>query len=85
MDCVLVTGATGFVGKRLVGKLLEKGFRVTAATRSAAKVRSLFGDRALPLEWSPTEGPLPGESVRDVRFVVNLMGENIGSKRWSQT
>ena len=84
MDHVLVTGATGFVGRRLVGRLLEKGYRVTAATRSADKARSIFGGGVEPLEWNLSKGPLPGDSVRDVRFVVNLMGENIGSRRWSR-
>ena len=31
--CVLVTGATGFIGSRLVPALLEQGHRVKAMTR----------------------------------------------------
>ena len=31
---VLVTGATGFVGKRLVPRLVEQGFDVRAMTRN---------------------------------------------------
>ena len=83
MDSVLVTGATGFIGQRLVAKLLERGLRVIAATRRESKVRRLFGDRVEPLEWDPMEEALPGGDLRDVRFAINLMGENIGTKRWS--
>jgi uncharacterized protein YbjT (DUF2867 family) len=38
---ILVTGATGYVGGRLVPRLLEKGYRVRAMARSTAKLTSL--------------------------------------------
>lgn len=37
---VLVLGATGYVGGRLVPRLLEAGYRVRAASRSTAKLKS---------------------------------------------
>ena len=37
---VLVTGSTGYVGGRLVPKLLESGYRVRALGRSTAKLKA---------------------------------------------
>ncbi|MFA5089300.1 MAG: NAD(P)H-binding protein, partial [Candidatus Omnitrophota bacterium] len=37
---VLVTGATGYVGGRLVPRLLAAGYRIRALGRSPAKLRS---------------------------------------------
>ena len=38
---VLVVGATGYVGNRLVAHLREKGWRVRAAARSLKKMEAL--------------------------------------------
>jgi GDP-4-dehydro-6-deoxy-D-mannose reductase len=53
---VLVTGADGFVGRRLVGRLTEAGHEVTAACRPVQGQQNLGGDpwdnrvRTVPLE-----------------------------------
>lgn len=39
---ILVLGATGYVGKRLIPHLLEAGYRVRAAARSVAKLKTSF-------------------------------------------
>jgi nucleoside-diphosphate-sugar epimerase len=56
-DLILVTGASGFVGKWCVVKLLEKGYRVRGTVRSEAKaklvhdtVSALVGDAAANLQ-----------------------------------
>jgi nucleoside-diphosphate-sugar epimerase len=49
---VLVAGATGGVGQLVVAKLAERGFKVRALTRDAAKARRLFGESSdvIPVE-----------------------------------
>src|SRR5688500_6436974 len=42
---VLVTGATGFIGRKVVERLLERGNRVIVHARRAAKAADLFGPR----------------------------------------
>ncbi|WP_392532728.1 SDR family oxidoreductase [Nostoc sp. C117] len=44
-NLVLVAGATGGVGQLVVGKLLEKGFRVRVLTRNAKKAEEMFNQR----------------------------------------
>ncbi|VEN74462.1 UDP-glucose 4-epimerase [Candidatus Desulfarcum epimagneticum] len=44
MRHILVTGATGFIGRPLCEKLLEKGFRVRGTTRSVKKLKNESGD-----------------------------------------
>src|SRR6218665_1088064 len=40
-DLILVTGASGFVGKWCVVKLLQKGYRVRGTVRSDAKAKQV--------------------------------------------
>src|SRR5271154_1722505 len=40
----LITGATGFIGRRLTGDLVARGERVRVLARSWDKARDLFGD-----------------------------------------
>jgi uncharacterized protein YbjT (DUF2867 family) len=43
-DTVLVAGATGGVGQLLTAKLLDRGFKVRALTRSREKTAAVLGD-----------------------------------------
>ncbi len=70
---VLVTGATGFVGRALVGALSVRGWRVVAAARSPGAVqwpdgvaRRYLADLAQPAEWAPL--------LERVTHVVHLAG-----------
>ena len=42
---ILVAGATGGVGKRVVKNLLEQNYRVRVLVRDAAKAQEMFGDK----------------------------------------
>jgi len=45
MEVILVAGATGGVGKRVVRRLLEKGYAVRALVRDAVKAREMLGEK----------------------------------------
>uniref|UniRef100_A0ACD5XA72 Uncharacterized protein n=1 Tax=Avena sativa TaxID=4498 RepID=A0ACD5XA72_AVESA len=78
---VAITGATGFVGRRLVQKLLSDDHKVCVLTRSATKAASVFPATTYPgvtiAEQGDWERCITGSSA-----VVNLAGMPI-STRWS--
>lgn len=68
----VVTGATGFVGLRLVDQLLERGHQVTALVRSLERARPL-GDRGVRLvKGDLADNEAMAEAVRDQDVVLHL-------------
>ncbi len=80
---ILITGATGFVGTRLVKKLESLGHRIVVTTRNPQSAKKNLGQHIDTYEWNAPHGDFPIESLSGVEAVINLMGENIAAKRWS--
>jgi uncharacterized protein (TIGR01777 family) len=74
----LVTGATGFIGQRLVHALLRNGHRVTVLTRQVRQAAWLFDGR---VDCVSGMEQLPAS--RRVDVVINLAGARILGWRWT--
>ena len=77
---VTITGATGFVGSRLVAALKARGDEVTALSRDAARASERLGVDAVAWDW--TASPAPAEALAGRDAVVHLAGETV-SQRWN--
>ncbi len=75
--CILVTGATGFIGTRLVASLAETGHHVIALVRNRARAEAL----AAPVTLITSLDQLPSDTRIDA--IVNLAGEPIGNALWT--
>ena len=81
---VFVTGATGFVGKRLVRRLLLRGDKVVALTRNRKNLTtSEPSDRLLVLEGDPAKEGDWQQHLAGCDAVVTLAGEPVFGERWS--
>lgn len=79
---VLVTGASGFLGRPLVAALLARGDAVQILTRDARAVRAAAPAGASVTQWTP-ERPGPWmQAVDGVDAVVHFAGESI-ARRWT--
>lgn len=73
---ILLTGASGFVGKALVAALKRRGETVLAAGRSKPEGIEFF-------PWDATRGDkLPGRAFERADAVINLAGEPV-AQRWN--
>jgi uncharacterized protein (TIGR01777 family) len=74
---VVVTGATGFIGRALVAQLVARGDAVTALTRGGATLAGATMVRAELEAHGSWYDALAGADA-----IVHLAGEPIGSGRW---
>ncbi len=80
---IIVTGATGLIGKKLTAKLLERGDEVTVFTRSVSKAKEKMKADYF-VEWNPMNISAWINHLEGKDAIVNLAGENIMSKRWNE-
>ncbi len=81
---VVVTGGTGFVGKKLIGALLARGYLVTVLTRDAEGARGRIDPRARIAGWAPWTPGVWAEEVDGVDAVVHLAGAGVFDEAWSK-
>ena len=83
---IAVTGATGFVGSKLVARLADESHDVKVLTRSVEKARKVFAAPQLKdleyVAYKPTESGDWQAAISGCDGVINLAGEPI-SERWS--
>ncbi|MZH04150.1 MAG: TIGR01777 family protein [Nitrospinae bacterium] len=74
---ILVTGATGFVGKTLLPILADKGHELIVLTRDSKLASVRLPVACKIIEWDKI--PL----MEGIEAVINLCGENIAGGRWT--
>jgi len=77
-EFVLVTGATGFIGRQLVFALLNDGQQVTVLTRKVKHAAWMFNGRVRCIK---SMDELPDNHSIDV--IINLSGAPILGRRWT--
>ncbi|WP_433847769.1 TIGR01777 family oxidoreductase [Acinetobacter proteolyticus] len=73
---VLITGASGFIGAHLLPFLLERQYQIIALTRQPHR-----HSQHSALRWV---NDLDQIEMQQIDYVINLAGENIGAKRWTE-
>jgi uncharacterized protein (TIGR01777 family) len=80
---IVITGATGFVGKPLTAQFLQAGHHVTALSRDAARARSALGNAVHSVVWGSRSADEWKEAVTGADVVVHLAGESVAGQRWT--
>ncbi|MBL7995029.1 TIGR01777 family oxidoreductase [bacterium] len=82
---IVLAGATGFIGNKLIEKILADGHQVVLLTRNPGKSINQFATSVTALQWDARS---PGDwysSINGSDAVINLAGESLAAKRWSKS
>ena len=84
---IAISGATGFVGSRLVERLHTEGHRILVLTRNTTFAQKVFPSQAFPnleiIAYTPSVSGSWQDSIAGCDGVVNLAGEPIAEGRWT--
>ena len=72
---IVVSGASGFIGRGVSATLRREGHEVVALTRGPARPGAIH--------WDPPAGVLDPAALEGFDAVVHLAGENAGAARWT--
>src|SRR5581483_2890229 len=78
---ILITGATGLIGRQLCQSLLSDGHMVIGLSRTPEKARDLPVTEMH--RWDAMSGPPDARSLDGADAVIHLAGEPIAARRWS--
>ncbi|MEZ0392216.1 MAG: TIGR01777 family oxidoreductase [Pseudobdellovibrionaceae bacterium] len=81
---VLLTGATGLIGKEVGKALVRKGHHVIALSRNAGKAKLELPFPAEIIEGNLSKGAIDSPALNEVEAVIHLAGENVGEGRWTE-
>jgi hypothetical protein len=80
---VVVSGATGLIGKKLCEQLTLKGYELVVLSRNPEKARKVVPGAAVA--WEPSAEPGAWASVIDGAYgVVHLAGAPVFGPRWTE-
>ncbi|MDP3312275.1 TIGR01777 family oxidoreductase [Lutibacter sp.] len=78
MATILVTGASGLIGKQLCILLKQKGHLVKVLSRNKANTNNSY-------YWDIDANFIDEEALLNTEFIIHLAGENIGGKQWTKS
>jgi len=77
---ILITGASGSVGKRLTSLLLDKGYQVSALSRTPGQ-----NPAVKTFIWNVNQGIIDECCIDGIDTIIHLAGAGIAEKRWTNT
>jgi uncharacterized protein (TIGR01777 family) len=80
---VIISGATGFIGKVLIKKLVARSCRVVVLSRNPGKAAALRNSLIEVVGWDGKSANGWAHYADGAYGIVNLAGENIAAGRWT--
>jgi len=80
---IIITGATGLIGRELSSKLISGGNEVIIFSRSPQKAKEIIHGAQEYVEWRDNRDTWE-KYIGQADAVIHLAGENVMARRWSE-
>src|SRR5262249_42899932 len=78
---ILITGATGLIGRSVCRSLIDEGHQVAVLSRRPPAAIDLAG--VIAFRWEPVAESPPTAALEGVEAVIHLAGEPVAAARWT--
>lgn len=75
---ILISGATGMIGKRLILALQEKGHKIAILSRKPAVIKDVK-----VFLWDVEQQKIDPACLEGIDTIVHLAGENVAGEKWT--
>lgn len=76
---ILITGASGFIGTKLIRNLLEKGHKVSILSRNPQKIKGVK-----VFQWNIDKQTIDNRALDGIDTIIHLAGAGIADERWTK-
>jgi uncharacterized protein len=80
---IIISGATGLIGRALYKRLRPKGYRITIISRDPSRSAALFPDAEGHLEWTREIGRKMMCTIDGADAIIHLAGKSLAGGRWT--
>lgn len=84
MKKIIITGATGLIGRKLSQKLSEAGHQIVVFSRAASSAKNILQKEFTYIDWDYRKNDNWLESISSADAIIHLAGINLFSKRWNK-
>jgi hypothetical protein len=84
MKKIVITGATGSIGRNLAQQLIARGDEVIVFTRKSKTPILKLSGKIKIIKWNYESIAAWLHELEDVDVIVHLAGANLGAKRWNE-
>lgn len=83
MKKIVITGATGLIGRNLAYKLYEQGSHIIVFSRNSKTARNILKKDFEHIDWNYKNPDAWQDKISDADVVIHLAGINLFAKRWN--
>jgi uncharacterized protein (TIGR01777 family) len=85
MKKVIITGATGLIGRNLVKDLLKSNYKVTAIVRDENKSKKILPSEVEFVNWDFNSADMIKGFLENSFSIIHLAGAGVFAKRWNKS
>lgn len=85
MKRIIITGATGLIGRKLSQKLFKAGNQIIVFSRDSSSAKNILKQDFVYVDWDYRKNDKWIESIASADAIVHLAGINLFAKRWNKS